>query len=74
MTEQEQVSQTTQQKIEDILIERQLSWAELSRKSQVSCTHLSKIRTGEILQPTMVTVRKLAGALNVSYLKLLPDE
>lgn len=56
------------------MLTKDIGLAELSRRSELSITHLSKIRCGEILQPDIKTVQKIAAALGVNYLRLMPDD
>ena len=53
---------------------RQLTCAELSRKSGVLPGTLWKIRAGQDLVPQIETARKLANALNVSVGWLYGDK
>lgn len=64
---------TTAQKIEEAILYAPMTWTELAERSGLSLPHLSKIRHGGIKQPDIVTVQKIAKALNMHYMRLLPD-
>ena len=70
--EEQQEQQTSGELISSWLDSRRLSWSDLSRRSRISITHLSKIRNGHITQPSAGTLRRIAEALGMDYRILLP--
>jgi len=57
---------TIGEKIQKLRIKRRLTQEELAKKADLSYTTLIKIEGGQVQNPTIKTIQKIAKALDVS--------